>query len=38
MADINALVNDVGNLTVQEGNELYNRVRGAASTSEKSML
>ena len=35
MADINALVNDVGNLTVQEGNELYNRVRGAASTSDK---
>jgi large subunit ribosomal protein L7/L12 len=35
MADINALVTDVGNLTVQEGNELYNRVRGAASTSDK---
>jgi large subunit ribosomal protein L7/L12 len=35
MADVNALVADVGNLTIQEGNELYDRVRGATSTSDK---
>jgi large subunit ribosomal protein L7/L12 len=35
MADVNALVTDVGNLTIQEGNELYDRVRGATSTSDK---